>query len=92
MCEAAPSTPALPPVVGKYRQDNEGYFICTKFKWVIIRNKNYELLKAKEGFEGFANIDEVDQDAINVKRGIKQLGAKDEDIIEFFNTSVKEMQ
>ena len=64
------------------KTDSDGNFVCDHFKWVIIRNKNYGELRKKEGCEAFSDLPAVDQDAINIRRGIKSLGARDEDIIE----------
>ena len=52
------------------------------FKWIIIKNKIYEKRRLMNGFAGMANLPAVDNDAINVRNGVKGLGALDEDIIE----------
>ena len=50
------------------------------YKWIIIKNKHYEFLQTFSGYENFANIDQVDNDARNVKNGIIGLGARQLDI------------
>ena len=78
------------------RTDADGYFTYQHAKWVIIFNSDYGELRKKEGFSAFADLPDVEQDAINIKRGIKELGARDEDIIEFRNVErmplMKELQ
>ena len=49
------------------------------FKWIIIKHKHYEQVRNFFG-KGWANIPQVDQDGINVLKGIKELGAREEDI------------
>ena len=58
-------------------------------KWIIIRNKTYDVLRTKEGCHGFADLPAVDDDALNVKRGIIELGALEEDIIELVDCTPK---
>ena len=55
------------------------------FKWVIVKNKRYDVLRTYEGFENFQDIDQVDQDAETVIAGIKGLGAGKMDIVECTN-------
>ena len=49
------------------------------FKWVIIKHKKYDLVRNYFG-KGWINIPQVDQDGVNVVKGIKELGAREEDI------------
>ena len=58
-------------------------------KWIIIRNKTYDVLRTKEGCNGFADLPAVDDDALNIKRGITELGAQEEDIIELVDLTAK---
>ena len=46
------------------------------FKWVIIKHKQYDQVRKYFG-KGWINIPQVDQDAVNVLKGIKGLGARD---------------
>ena len=50
------------------------------FKWFIIKNRHYDFLRTFEGYEKFQDIDQVDNDARNVKNGIIGLGARQMDI------------
>ena len=43
------------------------------------------------GFEKFADLEQVDQDAINVKRGVIGLGARKTDITEVENADFQEL-
>ena len=52
------------------------------FKWIIIKNKIYDKRRGMSGFGGMEDLPAVDIDAINVRNGVKGLGALDEDIIE----------
>ena len=49
------------------------------FKWIIIKHKHYETVRSYFG-KGWINIPQVDEDGKNVLKGIKGLGARDEDI------------
>ena len=54
-------------------------FVPDIFKWVIIKHKHYEQVRSYFG-KGWCNIPQVDQDVVNVLKGIKGLGARDQDI------------
>ena len=45
------------------------------YLWCIVKNRRYDGLRKRQGFENFADLDEVTQDGINVKAGFEQLGA-----------------
>ena len=55
-------------------------FVPDIFKWIIIKHKHYETVRNYFG-KGWINIPQVDQDGENVLKGIKGLGARDEDIV-----------
>ena len=55
-------------------------FIPERCYWIIIKNKNYEVLAQDPHWSAFANIPNVDQDAINAKNGFMSLGASIADI------------
>ena len=57
-------------------------FIPDLFKWVIITIKKYDERRKVSGYFGMADLTAVDKDARKVRRGIKGLGALDEEIIE----------
>ena len=40
-------------------------FIPERCYWIIIKNKNYEVLAQDPHWSAFANIPNVDQDAVN---------------------------
>ena len=50
------------------------------FKWIIIKNRYYDLVRTLHQFRGFCDIHEVEDDAENVLKGIKGFGARQEDI------------
>ena len=52
------------------------------YRWIIIAIKDYRKLRDVRGFLGMYDLPYVDNDAINVREGIKRLGALDEDILE----------
>ena len=57
------------------------YFRPNHYKWVIITNRRYDVRRKDIGFESFVDLDEVLNDARNVRMGVIALGAKDRDII-----------
>ena len=62
-------------------------FIPTKKIFVIIANRRYGEKRKIEGFTGFADIPEVEEDAINVKKGFAGLGANNLEIRLFHDAS-----
>ena len=64
---------------------HSNYFIAARQKWIIIKNRNYEKLRMFPGYTKFADLEHVDTDAVNVRRGIEGLGARTSDIIEIEN-------
>ena len=59
------------------------------FKWVIIKNRHYNKLREEPGYRKFADIEQVEADARNVKTGIMGLGARRMDIIEIEDCDYK---
>ena len=55
-------------------------FVPDRCCWIIIKNKNYEILAQDPNWSAFANIPNVDHDAINAKKGFMSLGANFADI------------
>ena len=45
--------------------------------FVVVHNRHYYNKRYEDGYGGFADIPEADDDAINVKMGMERLGAKD---------------
>ena len=68
-----------------------GFFMPTRFLWVVITNKDYAILAKEEGCGGFSDLPAVDTDLKNVTDGIKMLGAQDEDIHYFRNINYSEV-
>ncbi len=60
---------------------NQRYFRADHYKWVIICNEKYDVRRKDPGWEGLKDIKEVKDDYQNVRKGIKELGARDCDII-----------
>ena len=52
------------------------------YKWVIVKNRCYDQLRGLDGYHGFQDIDQVEDDAMNFKNGIMGLGARRLDILE----------
>ena len=50
------------------------------FKWIILKSKRYGELRKRLHFAGFADIDWVDDDVLNVTKGFFGLGARMKDI------------
>ena len=65
-------------------------FRPSHYKWVIIKNRHYDVLRETDGYQGFQDIDQVEQDAINVRNGIMGLGARRLDIVEIEDASFKD--
>ena len=56
-------------------------FVPQKFVWVIIKNKIYLDLRTNDPDWNFKDIEYVDEDAENARRGFLSLGADPNDII-----------
>ena len=41
----------------------------TKFKWIIVKNRQYGELRKWPGYENFSDLDQVEKDVLNVKKG-----------------------
>ena len=68
----------------------ETHFIPHKYKWVIVKNRRYDALRRDfEGYEGFQDINQVEDDARNVRAGIMGLGARLMDITEIADANFK---
>ena len=51
------------------------------FKWVIIKHRNYDHMRTYEGYNGFDNIDQTEDDAVKVRASILEMGGREEDIL-----------
>ena len=68
----------------------ETHFRPNHYKWVIIKNRRYDALRRDhEGYGGFQDIDQVEDDARNVRKGIMGLGARRMDIVEIEDSDFK---
>ena len=56
-------------------------FVPQKYVWVIIKNKVYLDLRTNDADWNFKDIEYVDNDAENARRGFLSLGADPNDII-----------
>ena len=70
------------------RGTTKQHFVPQKFIWVLVLNKNYDLLRQQSGYESFHDLTHVENDAKNTKAGFKQLGAKDRDMLVFEDLDV----
>ena len=52
------------------------------YKWIIITIKDYRKRREVGGYFGMSDLPYVENDAINVREGIKKLGALDKDILQ----------
>ena len=57
------------------------FFEATKFIWIIVVNKKYDKLRLIEGYSGYQDIDEVEDDKKNVRKGLEDIGAHLTDIV-----------
>ena len=55
-------------------------FVPDRCYWIIIKNKNYDVLRTNAAWANFADIPNVDADAVNAKNGFVSLGANIADI------------
>lgn len=67
-------------------------FVPDRSYWIIIKNKNYEVLAQDPNWSAFANIPNVDQDAVNAKKGFQSLGANIADITTVENASFDDLK
>ena len=67
-------------------------FVPDRCYWIIIKNKNYEVLAQDANWSAFANIPNVDQDAVNAKNGFISLGANIADILTVENASFEDLK
>ena len=67
-------------------------FVPDRCYWIIIKNKNYEVLAQDPNWSAFANIPNVDQDAVNAKNGFISLGANIADINIVENASFDDLK
>ncbi len=67
-------------------------FRPTKWKWIIINNRFYDKLRQVGPFSKFADIDQADQDAQNVRNHIIALGANPADIVMMSNVSFNDLK
>lgn len=73
-------------------QKEQDYVRPRFYKWIIIKNKSYNLRRKIPGYEGFSDINEVIEDAINVRKGVMGLGARPIDIIEIEDCDFKSFE
>ena len=78
VCEMIPKNMSK-PVSGA----RANHFVPQKFIWVLVLNKNYDLLRQQTGYESFHDLTHVENDAKNTKAGFKQLGANNIDMLVF---------
>ena len=62
-------------------EPESNYFRPNHYKWVIITNRRYDVRRKDNGYDSFVDLDEVLNDAKNVRMGVIALGAKHRDII-----------
>ena len=67
-------------------------FIPNRKYWIIIKNKRYDELRQLAGWEGFQDIPNVDNDAVNAKKGFKELGANLTEISIYEDVNFKEFK
>ena len=67
-------------------------FVPDRCYWIIIKNKNYDVLRTNAAWANFADIPNVDADAENAKRGFISLGASIADIQTYENLSFEDMK
>ena len=68
--------------IAKFKMRENPIFKPDIYRWIIITTKDYRKLRDVRGFLGMYDLPYVDNDAINVREGIKRLGALDEDILQ----------
>ena len=57
-------------------------FVPTQKVWVVITNGKYEVKRAEDGYSGFADLTEVEDDHRNALAGFKNLSDVKDEIIE----------
>ena len=62
------------------------------FLWVIIHNSDYEERRKIPGNEGFQDLPEADKDAVTVRKAIRKLGARPENIIDLPDASYDDLK
>ena len=67
-------------------------FVPDRCYWIIIKNKNYEVLRNDPNWSGFEDIPNVDADATNAKAGFISLGASIADITTVENASFEDLK
>ena len=67
-------------------------FVADRYYWIIIKNKNYEILRNDPNWSAFADIPNVDADAVNAKNGFMSLGANICDITTVENASFEDLK
>ena len=62
------------------------------FLWVIIHNSDYEERRKIPGNEGFQDLPEAHIDAFTVRKAIKKLGARPQDIFDMPDASYDDLK
>ena len=80
MADAAPDI-EVPIEGGKIVRYPHKARLITKMIGVIVCNKNYDERRKQKGFESFIDLPAVDDDMIEAKKGMLNLGVKEADLI-----------
>ena len=80
MVDAAPEI-QVPIEGGKIIRYPHKARLITKIMGVIVCNKNYGERRKEKGFEFFFDLPAVDDDMIEAKKGMLNLGVKEADLI-----------
>ena len=67
-------------------------FVPDRCYWIIIKNKNYDVLRNDPNWSTFADIPNVDADSVNAKNGFISLGANIADINIVENASFDDLK
>ena len=61
----------IPRIITKPILATSDAFVPFKFIWVLVLNKNYDLLRVLPGYKSFHDLTHVENDAKNTKVGFK---------------------
>ena len=63
------------------KANNKGkLFVPNVRKFLLIGNKDYSVRRTEEGYAGFTDLDAVDTDIFNTKKGLIEIGVRDDEI------------